>query len=217
MELETVHIEKKIIPAIIAKTQEELTQNIMKVIEFSDRIQLDIMDHEFVENTSLFFDFSLPKIPCHYEAHLMVKNPKEWIEQNINKVDTILIHYESDGDFQEIISYVKQKQKKVGFVVNPETPIAALENIVDQIDQVLIMTVNPGFYGSPFLPEMTEKIKTLRRMKPSLNIEVDGGITPDTIGLVNSAGANLFVSGSYIVKADKPDISIKALQELVEI
>jgi len=211
-----MQIEKKIIPAIIAKTQEELTQNIMKVIEFSNRIQLDIMDNEFVENTSLFFDFSLPKNPCHYEAHLMVKYPKEWIEQNIDKVDTILIHYESEVDFDEIISFVKQRQKKVGFVVNPKTPISVLTNMLDEIDQVLIMTVNPGFYGSPFLPEMTEKIKTLRRMKPTLNIEVDGGITPDTIGQVYSAGANLFVSGSYIVKADKPDISIKTLQDLVK-
>ena len=87
--------------------------------------------------------------------------------------------------------------------------------IPDSVDYVLLMTVNPGFYGSPFLPEMTEKIRTIHKMLPTLPIEVDGGITPKTIELVNNAGASLFVSGSYIVKANNPDQSINTLKELV--
>lgn len=210
-----MQLEKKIIPAMIAKTQKELIGNLEKVLPFSDRIQLDIMDDIFVKNTSLFFDFSLPKQPCHYEAHLMVQDPKSWIDKHGEKVDTILVHIESDFNMDDIINSVKNKGKNFGLVLNPETSVDAVENVLDEIDQILIMTVNPGFYGSPFLPEMTEKIRKLYKMKPTLPIEVDGGITPQTIELVHNAGASLFVSGSYIIKANNPDQSINTLKELV--
>jgi ribulose-phosphate 3-epimerase len=208
--------QKQIIPAMIAKNQQELSKNINKVIDFVEWIQLDIMDNQFVPNTSLFFDFKIPSQPCFYEAHLMVQHPQEWIEKHIDKVDTVLIHYESDFDLEQIISQVKQKNKKIGFVINPETPVTVLFEFLDEIDQVLIMTVKPGFYGSKFLPEMTEKIKELRKRKPSLDIEVDGGITSETIGLVHDAGANLFVSGSFIVKADDPAQSIETLKQIIK-
>ncbi|MFO8078099.1 MAG: ribulose-phosphate 3-epimerase [Thermoplasmatota archaeon] len=209
-------IKTEIIPAIIAKNQEELSKNINKVINFVDWIQLDIMDDQFVPNTSLFFDFQLPSQPCSYEAHLMVQHPEEWIEKHIEKVDTVLVHYESDFDMKKIISLVKQKNKKIGFVINPETPVNVLFEVLDEIDQVLIMTVKPGFYGSTFLPEMAGKIRELRKRKPSFDIEVDGGITPESIALVHEAGANLFVSGSFIVKADNPAESIETLKEIIK-
>lgn len=193
--------EKIIIPAIIAKNQNELDERLSKVLEFADLIQLDIMDNKFVPNSSLFFDFTLPKTSSRFEAHLMIDDPAEWIEDNWRKVDTILIHYESCKNLDSIVKKVKQHRKQIGFVVNPETPIKVLGSYLDVIDQVLIMTVNPGFYGSPFLSEVLEKISALREMKPNLNIEVDGGITPATIGFVDKAGANMFVSGSYIVKS----------------
>jgi ribulose-phosphate 3-epimerase len=101
-------------------------------------------------------------------------------------------------------------------VLNPETPISKIENYLNQLDQVLIMTVNPGFYGSPFLPEMIKKISDLRKIKPDLDIEVDGGIVPNTIGLVNRAGANMFVSGSYIVKSKNVEDSIFNLKKIIE-
>ena len=209
-------IQTQIIPAMIAKNQEELSKNINKVINHVEWIQLDIMDDQFVPNTSLFFDFKLPSQKCLYEAHLMVQHPEEWIEKHIQKVDTVLVHYESDFDMERIISQVKQQKKKIGFVINPETSVNVLFEMLDNIDQVLIMTVKPGFYGSKFLPEMAEKIRELRKRKPSLDIEVDGGITPETIGLVSEAGANLFVSGSFIVKADKPAQSIETLKEIIK-
>jgi ribulose-phosphate 3-epimerase len=208
-----MNIHKKIIPAIIAKKQEELDELLSKVINVVEIAQLDIMDNEFVPNTSLFFDFRLPKTSCIFEAHLMIANPKKWIEDNWQKVDTILVHYESCDDPKDIISLVKNKGKKIGFVLNPETPIERLAEFIGDIDQVLVMTVNPGFYGSPFLPEMLDKITELRNMKPDLDIEVDGGVTDKTISLVDKAGANLFVSGSYIMKADNVEDSINDLKK----
>ena len=203
---------KKIIPAIIAKTQEELDELLSKVINIVEIAQLDIMDEKFVPNTSLFFDFKIPKTSCLFEAHLMILDPEKWIKKNRKKVDTILVHYESCNNHNKIISEVKNKDKKIGFVLNPETPIQRLTDFLDDIDQVLIMTVNPGFYGSPFLPEMLDKIIELRNMKPELNIEVDGGITDKTIDLVDKAGANMFVSGSYIVKSESVSKAIENLK-----
>ncbi len=211
-----MNLKKNIIPAIIAKNQDELEERIKKVGDFIDIIQLDFMDGKFVPNNSIDFDFKLPKTKCKFESHLMINEPEKWIENNASKVDTILVHYESVKNPMTIINQVKDKNKKFGFVLNPETPIYKIENYLDQIDQVLIMTVNPGYYGSPFLPEMIEKISDLRKIKPDLDIEVDGGIVPDTIGLVNKAGANMFVSGSYIVKSKNVKESIFNLKKVIE-
>jgi ribulose-phosphate 3-epimerase len=208
--------EKKIIPAIIAKSQRELDELLLKIIDIVEIAQLDVMDQKFVPNSSLFFDFKLPKTSCFFEAHLMIENPEDWIEKNWKKVDTILVHYESCSNPKNIITDVKNKGKKVGFVLNPETPIEKIFSFIDDIDQVLIMTVNPGFYGSPFLTEMLEKIKELRNLKSNIEIEVDGGITDKTIDLVDKAGANLFVSGSYIMKSDNVTNSINVLKKMLE-
>ncbi|KYK20055.1 hypothetical protein AYK24_10280 [Thermoplasmatales archaeon SG8-52-4] len=206
---------KEIIPAIIAKTQDELDNLIDKLGDLVETAQLDIMDNRFVPNTSLFFDFNLPKSSLKFEAHLMIEDPETWIEKNYQKVDTILIHYESCNNPKKIIAEVKRKDKRVGFVLNPETSLKNILNFIEDIDQVLIMTVNPGFYGSPFLPEMLGKIRELRNMKSNLDIEVDGGITNKTIDLVNKAGANMFVSGSYIMKSDNVGRSIDTLKKII--
>jgi ribulose-phosphate 3-epimerase len=209
-------MDKKIIPAIIAKNQEELNEKLSKVENYVDLVQLDVMDNKFVPNTSLFFDFSLPKMNCRFEAHLMVQDPGDWIEKNGDKVDTVLVHFESDYNQDEIIEIVKKQGKKFGFVLNPETPIDKISSFIGKLDQVLIMTVNPGFYGSPFLPDMLDKILKLREMNSNLDIEVDGGITDKTIGLVDRAGANMFVSGSYIVKSENVSESIENLRKIIK-
>jgi len=215
-DVRTMTIGKEIIPAIIAKTQKELDERLLKVKDYVNTVQLDVMDDIFVPNTSLFFDFDLKGIDLSYEAHLMVQKPEEWIKNYADKVDTILVHYESSYDAKQIIQTVKDLGKRIGFVLNPETPASKLDPVIEKIDQVLVMTVNPGFYGSPFLAEMTEKIQTLRLKNPDLDIEVDGGITDKTIRKVYEAGANLFVSGSYIVKSDDVQRAIDSLENLTK-
>ncbi len=207
---------KKIIPAIIAKSQKEFEEKINKVKDFFDIIQLDFMDGKFVPNKSINFDFNIPPSDNKFEAHLMIQNPLEWIKKYYTRVDTILVHIESCKEPKKVIDTVRKKGKRIGFVLNPETPIDFIETYLSAIDQVLIMTVNPGFYGSPFLSEMTDKIKNLRKKCPYLDIEVDGGITDKTIELVNEAGANLFVSGSYIIKSDNVKRAINNLENIIE-
>ena len=204
----------KIIPAVIAESQEELTEKINWVKNYAGIIQLDIMDSIFVPNKSIDFDFKLPRTSCKFEAHLMVKNPDKWVKDNWKKVDKVLIRIESCKNPKELIGFLRANKKQVGFALNPETALARIKDYLDEIDQVLIMTVNPGFYGSKFLPETLEKVRELRRLKPKLNIEVDGGITPETIKSALNAGANYFVSGSYIMNSQNPQEAMENLRKL---
>lgn len=207
---------KMIIPAIIARTQKELDEHLSKVEDYSELVQLDIMDEIFVPNNSLDFDFDVSGSNISFEAHLMITDPTGWIEKNWWKVDTIIVHFESCEKPEDIIRFVKKKGKKIGFAIIPETAIHNVKPYLDGIDQLLIMTVNPGFYGSKFLPETLSKISGARKLKPNLDIEVDGGVTPDTIKLINDAGANMFVSGSYILKSDGVKEAIDSLKKLIQ-
>ena len=206
---------KQVVPSIIARTQEELDYRLDK-IDFSSVIHLDIMDSKFVNNSSLDFDFNLFKLDHIFEAHLMIENPEEWIDRNWNKVDCFLIHIESCKDPRKIIESLRDKGKRVGFVLNPNTSVDNITDFLGDIDQVLVMTVNPGFYGSRFLSEVLHKVKQLRALKSDLDIEVDGGINNRTIEEVMDSGANLFVSGSNIMNADDPEKNFNDLTSLLE-
>ncbi|MFC1686061.1 ribulose-phosphate 3-epimerase [Nanoarchaeota archaeon] len=204
-------MKKVIIPAIIAKTQKEFNEKINNVKNHVSLIQLDVMDGKFVENKSIDFNFKLPKTKCKYEAHLMIKNPEAWIKKHHKKVDTVLIHYQSTKNLPNALNLAKDKKLKVGIALNPEVKVSKIEPYLDYIDQVLILTVHPGAYGAKFLPKNLEKVKRLRKLKPKLNIEVDGGISPKTIKQVSKAGTNLFISGSYIVNAESVPKALKTL------
>lgn len=208
-------MKKIIVPAVIAKSQDELERILDKIGDNAGLIQLDIMDGKFVPNHSLHFDFQLPREKYVFEAHLMVDSPDNWIESIGKKVDTVIVHFESASFSRKTIRSIKAIGKKAALALNPETEIENVTDYLDDLDQVLIMTVNPGFYGSPFLPDVMGKISTLRTMKPGLDIEVDGGIAPETIELVNEAGANLFVSGSYLVKSDNMQERINLLYGMI--
>ena len=207
---------KRIIPAIIAKTQQELDEKLEKVKRHASLFQLDVMDNKFVPSTSMDFDFNLPK-GLEFEAHLMINNPMDWIRQNIDKVSTAIVHIESCRDPESIISFVKERGKKIGFALNPETPPEKVRPFLKKIDQVLILTVHPGFYGAKFVPEALEKVKELRIRKQGIDIEVDGGMNPETIRLADEAGANLFVSGSFIMESENAGEAISALKKEVKL
>ncbi len=197
-----------IIPSIIAKNQKELDERLSKVKDFKV-VQLDVMDGKFVKNKSLMFSLKLSK-KLKYEAHLMVKNPLSWIKKNIKKVDLVIVHYESDH-IGESVNYVKDKGKKIGIAINPRTKVKEIENYLFKLDQVLVMTVNPGKYGSKFLGKMLSKVKELGKLKSRLKIEVDGGMNPINVKKARKMGANKFVVGSYLQKSE--DIK-KTLKEL---
>ena len=207
-------MKKMIVPAVIAKDQEELNAILQKISGNIDLVQLDVMDGKFVSNHSLDFDFELDE-KRKYEAHLMVESPDFWIETYGTRINTLIAHFEATLNPEKTIRIIKNMGKKAALALNPETEIEQIMDYLDDLDQILIMTVHPGFYGSPFLPKVMDKIARLRQLKPELNIEVDGGIKPETIAMTNQAGANMFVSGSYLVKADNMGERVNLLLDIV--
>jgi len=202
----------KIIPSIIAKNQKELNARLRKVSGHARIVQLDVMDGKFVKNKSLIFDFNLPRGRMKYEAHLMMKDPQNWIKKNSRKVDVIIIHAESSVDILELIKLVKSKKKRVGIAINPRSSVASIRSYLGKTNMVLVMTVHPGKYGAKFLPAMLSKIKQLRGLKPEMNIEVDGAVSDKTISRLRKSGANSFVVGSYLQKSGDVGKAIKGLR-----
>lgn len=218
---------KNIAPAIISSNKQELEEKVSSVnFPQLKRIHLDVMDGKFVNNEFLNFDFEPPYSHSSYEIHLMVKEPARWLvdkEKLLESGDLFLIHYSSDSfnKIKAILELLKKKNKKVGLALNPEIKASYLDYLYYTLDQILIMTVDPGQYGSPFLAEVLYKVKKvkekLEKRKLNILIEVDGGVTNKTIKQCKEAGAELFVSGSYVFKNKyyKPIEALNKLQSLI--
>lgn len=205
-----------IVPGVIATTQAELDEMLNKVKGKVERIMLDVMDGEFVPNTSLDFDFEVPSDSSfEYEAHLMTNKPLEWVKVNADKVDIAVMQVETLDNIGEAIDFAKKKGLKVTLALNPETELDAIIPYLNEVDGILILTVHPGSFCVEFLPEPIEKVKKLRETDKTgtLDIEVDGCQNPEHIKLAKEAGANIFASGSYIFKSEDVDKAIKELKE----
>jgi ribulose-phosphate 3-epimerase len=190
----------EIVPAILVKTPAELQQKLKEVEPYVNRIQIDIMDGKFVPNKTIQpEEIKSFKTKLIKEAHLMVEDNEKYVDEFLKlDFDMIIVHIESCKNVKKIIRKVKEMGKKVALAINPPTPLSMIKSYLDDLDMVLIMTVNPGFSGQGFIPEVSSKIKELRQMKKDLDIEVDGGIKVDNARLVTEAGANILVSASGI-------------------
>jgi ribulose-phosphate 3-epimerase len=205
-----------IVPSIIATTQNQLQEMLNKIEGKVERVQLDIMDGKFVPNKSLNFDFEL-KPGLHYEAHLMIKQPLNWIDKNADKVQTIIMHIETLKNIKSALDQVKKRGVKVGLATTLETKSEKILPYLKFVDQLLFMTVDPGSYcvEKEFRHEPLEKIKKIREINNIISIEVDGCMNPENLKLSKEAGANIFVSGSYILKSDNIDKAIKELKKAI--
>lgn len=207
-------METLIVPAIIAKNQRELDGMLDKVRGKAQRIMIDVMDGEFVPNTSLDFDFKL-QAGLEYEAHLMVENPLDWVRENADKANTAILHVETLDNLRSAIGYVENKGLEVTLALKPETKIDEVLPYLGEVQGILIMTVSPGKYGGKFLPETLEKVKILRETDDTIPIEVDGGMNPRNARLARESGANIFTSGSYIFKSEDIDKALKELKDAI--
>lgn len=208
----------EIVPSLIASQQSEVDERTAHVLDVADIFQLDVMDGLFVPAHSFDFAFDLPvslqgkKI----EAHLMVADPASWIKAHGDCADIILPHIESCDDPHAIIKLIRSQGKKAGFALKPDTPLDVLSPYLDDIDEVIILAVQPGQYGAPFIPESIERVRTLRTMSSHLIIEVDGHVTPETIGDLREAGCDRFVVGSFLQNADDVQAALAALLAATE-
>ena len=168
----------------------------------ADRIQIDVMDGHFVPNLTMgpaIFKAvrGVTKLPL--EAHLMVESPERWIDAFAEAgADLILVQVESTYSLYRTVTAIKAAGARPGVVLNPATPVDAIREILPYVDQVLVMTVEPGFGGQAFVPGSPDKIRRVRELAPDHDLEVDGGIDADTARLVVEAGANLLVAGSSV-------------------
>jgi len=203
-----------VFPSVIAKNQNELKTTFAKIKGLNAPwFHLDIMDGKFVKNTSLMFDFKLPRGKKKYEAHLMMKSPAAWLTKYLKKVNGVLLHVESDIHLENAIAIIKATKRRVGLVLNPGTPLSKVKPYLKSIDKALIMSVHPGEYGARYLSSTAKKVRALRKLSKKMVIQVDGGMNPSRIKSLKKAGANQFVVGSYLQKSGDVRGAWKALKE----
>ncbi len=207
--------ELEVIPAILAKSSEEMKLKIDLVTPHTDTIHIDMMDGKFVPNTTLSAKETVEVLVIgkYYLFHWMVEKPEVEIPKlgKFAKGNLHLVHAEILE--RERWSMLKRMGIKLGIAINPETPLEKLDDYIDDTNEFLVMSVHPGFSNQKYIPDVEDKIRKLRKRKPDANIEVDGGIGPETAGRAAAAGANRLAAASAIFR--KNDIG-KAMLDIME-
>jgi ribulose-phosphate 3-epimerase len=211
----------KIAPSILSADFSKLGEEIKDVeIGGADYIHIDVMDGHFVPNITigpLIVEAIRPITKLPLDVHLMIDNPDQYIEAFAKSgADYITVHFEACKHLHRTIQFIKSFGVKAGVVLNPATPVESIKHIISDVDMVLLMSVNPGFGGQAFIPEVLDKIRTLRKMIDDkglqVEIEIDGGVNEETAKLCMEAGATVLVAGSAVYNQKNREQAIAALR-----
>jgi ribulose-phosphate 3-epimerase len=214
----------KIAPSILSADFAALGDDVRRVADEADLMHIDVMDGHFVPNITIGPDVvkSLrPLTETPFDTHLMITNPGKYIKKFVDAGSNIVtVHAEECPHLHRTLQALRSLDVKAGVALNPSTPLSSIENVLDELDMVVIMTVNPGFGGQRFIKNMIPKIETLSRMIREkgldVDIEVDGGINDETARDVTQAGAEILVAGSAVYGKEDPIAAIKSIRTSAE-
>jgi len=209
---------QKIIPAILTSDSEKLRESLKVLKEQTHWVHIDIMDGKFVPNTSVnLFELGEASQFFRMEIHLMVENPEKYFEdcKGIGAKRAIF-HEEATEDVEMVLQKMEEHGFQKEIAINPSTPVSKLAPYIEQLDAVLIMSVNPGFQEQKFIPEVLSKIAEIRQLKQDMVIGLDGGINEENIKQVFEAGVDYVNVGSAIMKSEDPGGVLRHLEEIVK-
>lgn len=202
----------QIVPAILEDTKAQFAEKMSRIVVLPgvERMQVDFSDGKLVPRTSLpIGEIDLLNPAFHWEAHLMVSQPEEFLDYKISGFGTVIIHleaYQSSEQLLKALDKIREQQMKCGLAINPKTPVASLKDYIHKADQFTLLSVDPGFQGQQFIQTSLERITELRRLAPDAIIEVDGGLNETNLYAVAAAGADLLVVGSAMYKGNTAEI-----------
>lgn len=202
-----------VVPAILEQEWDAIVEKVNRLKPVTNFVQLDVCDGQFVPNTTFNDTAMLATLDIEMEVHLMIEHPtlhiNKWALPNVKR---IIVHHEAAGNVAHAIDQIHKAGKEAGIALNPDTSTYDAKEYIDKVDLMVVMGVVPGFSGQEFISDVLEKVKELKRLRPDVMVEVDGGVNGHTRDQIEAAGVDLVGASSYLYNAENLEDAMAQLQ-----